>query len=189
MADPTNDASWPHYSPTGAGPNQPQLDFSNVAVSQPNSGTLRVQMTLSSLGSLAPPPGKTSATWIARFHALSTGDFGEESYPTFYVGAQSTNGAGPTYFAGTTACTDTLPGTCKVVTYPATQPAQGKICGNTIQVDVPLSGFGRALTGGTLYSLTAFSFGRNGDTDLYADVDATRSFDYTLGSNLTNTGC
>ena len=26
------DAQWPHYSPTGAGPNQPQLDFTNVAL-------------------------------------------------------------------------------------------------------------------------------------------------------------
>ena len=189
MGDPTSDANWPHYSPTGAGPNQPQLDFTNVAVSQPNSGTLRVRMTLSSLSSLTPPAGKTSAAWIARFGTLSTGDFGEQSYPTFYVGAESTGGGAPTYFAGSTACTETLPGTCKVVTYPATLPAQGKICGNTIQVDVPLSGFGRALTGGTLYSLTAFSFGRSGETDLYADVDASRSFDYALGSNVSSAGC
>ena len=188
MADPASDAQWPHYSPTGAGSNQPQLDFTNLAVSQPNAGTVRVRMTLSSLASLLPPPGKTSAVWLTRFQALSTGDFGEEAYPIFYLGAQSTGGLAPQFFAGTTTCTNTTPQNCKVVNYPAAQPASGKLCGKTIQVDVPLSGFGRALAGNTLYSVTAESFGRNADNDIYADVDATHAFDYTLGST-SNAGC
>jgi hypothetical protein len=188
MADPSGDAQWPHYSAVGPGPNQSQLDFTNLAVSQPNAGTLRVRMTLSSLASLLPPPGKTSAVWLTRFLARSTGDFGEEAYPIFYVGAQSAGGLAPQFFAGTTTCTDTTPQNCKVVNYPASQPASGKICGNTIQVDVPLNGLGRALTGSKLYSVTAESFGRNADNDIYADVDATHTFDYTLGST-SSAGC
>ena len=189
MADPAGDAQWPHYSPVGRGPNQSQLDFTNVALSQPNAATLRVRMSVVDAGLLLPPPGKTSSVWLTRFQALSTGDSGEEAYPIFFVGARSTGGLTPQYFAGTTTCTDTTPGTCKVVNYPASLPATGKVCGNTIQVDVPLSGLGRPLNGNKLFSVTAFGFGENADNDIYADVDATHAFDYTLGSNVATTGC
>lgn len=190
MRDPVGDAQWPHYSPAGRGPNQSQLDFTNLAVSQPNSGTLRVRMSVVDAGLLLPPPGKTAAVWLTRFQTLSTGDAGEQAYPVFYVGARSTGAQGLQYFAGTTTCTDTTPGNCKVMNYPATLPATGKLCGNTtIQVDVPLSGFGRPVKGSKLFSVTAFGLGENADDDIYADVDATRAFDYTLGSNVTTAAC
>ncbi|MDP9232078.1 MAG: hypothetical protein M3O73_04830 [Actinomycetota bacterium] len=184
MKDATGDAQWPHYSPTGAGSNQPQLDFTNLALSQPSSSTLRVKMTVANLAGLQPPPGKTSAVWLTRFQALSLGDFGEEAYRIFYVGAESTAGLAPQYFAGSTTCTDTTPQNCKLSQYPRTMAAQGRVCGNTISVDVPVNGgFGLGLpVGKTLYNVTAFSFGRNNDnTDIYADVDATHAFDFALG--------
>jgi hypothetical protein len=183
MKDPSGDAQWPHYSPTGAGSNQPQLDLTNLAVSQPSPSMLRVKMTVANLAGLKPPPGKTSAVWLTRFQALSIGDSGEEAYRIFYVGAESTGGLAPAYFAGSTTCTETLPGTCKVVNYPAKMVATGRVCGNTISVDVPLDGgFGIGLpVGSTLYSATAFTFGRNAANDIYADVDATHAFDFALG--------
>ena len=92
MEDVAGDAQWPHYSPTGPGLNQPQLDFTNLALSQPSPSMLRVKMTLANLNGLQPPPGKTSAVWLTRFQALSVGDFGEEAYRIFYVGAESTAG-------------------------------------------------------------------------------------------------
>lgn len=189
MKDPLGDAQWPHYSPVGPGPNQPQLDFTNLLVSQPNTSTLRVRMTVANASLLLPPPGKTSAVWLTRFQAQSVGDSGETAYPIFYVGASSTATTGLQYFAGTTTCTDTTPGTCKVMNYPASLPASGKLCGNVIQVDVPLSGLGRPLKSNKLFSVTAFGFGENADNDIYADVDVTHAFDYTLGSNVTTTGC
>ncbi|MGB2952293.1 MAG: hypothetical protein WBB74_02735 [Gaiellaceae bacterium] len=189
VGDPTGDAQWPHYSPTGAGANLPQLDFTGLQVGQPNSGTLRVRMSLSSLSSLLPPPGKTSAFWLTRFQALSVGDSGEETYRIFYVGAQSTGGLTPSFFAGTTTCTDTTPGNCKVVNYPVQQQIAGHVCGNTLVADVPLSGFGQPVQGALLYNVTALSGGRNGDDDLYADVDATHSFDYVLGSSRGGSSC
>jgi hypothetical protein len=43
------------------------------------------------------------------------------------------------------------------------------------------TGFGVPIDGTKLYNVTAFTFGRNNaSTDLYADVDATGSFDYTM---------
>ena len=186
MKDATGDAQWPHYSPTGAGSNQPQLDFTNLALSQPSSSTLRVKMTVANLAGLQPPPGKTSAVWLTRFQALSLGDFGEEAYRIFYVGAESTAGLAPQYFAGSTTCTDTTPQNCKLSQYPRTMAAQGRVCGNTISVDVPVNGgFGLGLpVGKTLYNVTAFSFGRNDDnTDVYSDVDATHAFDFALGGS------
>jgi hypothetical protein len=146
-------------------------------------------MTVGSLASLAPPTGKTQAVWLTRFQALSTGNKGEESYRIFYVGAQSVGGAPPTFFAGTTTCTDTDPGNCKVVNYPVQASATGRICGTTISVDVPLSAFGNPVQGPTLYNVTALALGRNADTDIYADVDATPSFDYTLGSAIGGAAC
>jgi hypothetical protein len=187
--DATGDAQWPHYSPTGAGPNQPQLDFTGLQVGQPSAGTLRVRMSLASLASLSPPLGKTSAYWLTRFQALSTGDSGEEAYRIFYVGAQSTGGLTPTFFAGTTTCTDSTPGTCKVVNYPVQTQITGHVCGNTLVADVPLSAFGAPVTGPVLYNVTGLSGGRNADNDIYADVDATPSFDYVLGSASGGASC
>ena len=40
-----------------------------------------------------------------------------------------------------------------------------------------------------LYNVTGLSGGRNADNDLYADVDATHSFDYVLGSDRFVKSC
>jgi len=189
IADAAGDAQWPHYSPTGAGANLSQLDLRGLAVSQPSAGVLRVKMTAGSLASLAAPSGKTTSVWLTRFQALSVGNKGEEAYRIFYVGAQSVGGAKPSFFAGTTTCTDTDPGNCKVVSYPVQMTAAGAVCGNTISVDVVLGSFSQPVQGATLYNVTALAFGRNADTDLYADVDATPSFDYALGSATGGTAC
>ena len=179
-SDPTGDARWPHYSPTGAGTNVPQLDLTGVQLSSPDASTLRVRMSVSSLASLAPPTGKTSAAWITRFLALSQGDSGEEAYRIFDVGVESTAGGAPVFWAGTTSCTDSTPGTCKVVNYPKQNAVPGHRDGNAWVVDVPLSAFGSPV-GPTLYSVTGLTFGRNADTDIYADVDAAQAFDYARG--------
>ncbi len=191
MKDVTGDAQWPHYSPTGAGPNQPQLDLSNVALSMASPSMLRVKMSVANLAGMLPPPGKTNAVWLTRFQALSVGDFGEEAYRVFYVGAESTGGLAPQFFAGSTTCTDTTPQNCKVVDYPRTMAVQGRVCGNTISVDVPVNGgFGIGLpVGNALYNVTAFTFGRNDANDLYADVDATHSFDFALGGTPGGSPC
>lgn len=189
MADEKGDAQWPHYSPTGAGANLPQFDFTGVDVGQPNASTLRVRMSLSSLASLAPPAGKAQSFWLTRFQALSTGDSGEQTYRIFYVGAQATGGLTPSFFVGSTTCTDSTPGTCKVTNYPATTTVPGKVCGSTLVADVPLSAFGSPVVGPLLYNVTALSGGRNADDDLYADVDATHSFDYVLGSGRAGASC
>ena len=191
IVDPTGDAQWPHYSPTGAGANQPQLDLTRVGLSMASSSTLRVKMTVSNLSGMLPPLGKAKAVWLTRFQALSTGDSGEEAYRIFYVGAESTAGLPPQYFAGSTTCTDTTPGNCKVVNYPDTMTAQGRVCGNTISIDVAVDGgFGIGLPlGNTLYGVTAFTFGRNDADDLYADVDATHAFDFSLGGRTDGNVC
>ena len=131
-------------------------------------------MTVADLAGMLPPPGKANAVWLTRFQALSVGDFGEEAYRIFYVGAESTGGQAPQYFAGSTTCTDTTPQTCKVLDYPRTMVATGRVCGNTISVDVSLNGgFGIGLpVGNKLYNVTAFTFGRNDANDIYADVES-----------------
>lgn len=195
MADPLGDAQSPHYGLTGAGASLPQLDFTQLKLSQPDAATLRVEMSLASLASLAPPTGKTSAFWITRFQALSIGDEGEPTYRLFYVGAESTNGASPVFFAGSgtsangpapgNGCITNTPENCKVVLYPTEVAATGLVTGNVLRIDVPLDGgFGanRPIFGSTLYNVTAFSGGRTTANDVYADLDATRAFDFTLGT-------
>jgi hypothetical protein len=201
--DPAGDAQVPHYGPTGAGPNQPQLDFKSVAVNQINANTLRVRMTVDNLSSMLPPPGKTSAFWITRFQALSKNDAGTgEAYRIFYVGAESVGGAPPIFFAGSpnltgapVGCNGTTPGTCKVVQYPAeitslTGPVTGTVSGNTFCVDLPLNAFGaNRPIGDTLYNVTAFSGGRNNAAeDIYTEGDSTPSFNFALGTTST-TAC
>jgi hypothetical protein len=199
VTDPTGDAQSPHYSPAGGGANQPHLDFTRLELSKPNASTLRVTMTLA-----APPTpglvplGEASNVWLTRFQALSVGDEGEESYRIFYVGAESLGGfAAPTFFAGSgrsannavpgNGCTTTTPENCKIVQYPSEVAATGSVSGNVITIDVQLQGgFGanRPIFAGKLHNITALSGGRgNAGTeiaDLYADVDATRSFDFVV---------
>jgi hypothetical protein len=206
MADPTGDAQWPHYSPAGPGANMPAYDLTRVRLSQPNANTLRVEMTLNDLTSLLPPTGKANGFWITRFQALSVTDSlgtaeTAEAYRIFYVGAQSAGGTAPTFFAGTGTAEDANgvsgngclvypglsgPKTCKILFYPQEVTAAGCVSGNTIVIDVPkVNGFGHPfpINGTTLYNVTAFSGGRDADNDItYADVDSTRSFDYTLGN-------
>ena len=200
--DPTGDAQSPHYAPTGAGANQPQLDLTSVAVNQINANTLRVRMTVNNLSSMLPPPGKSNAFWITRFQALSKNDAGTgEAYRIFYVGAESVGGAPPVFFAGSPnltgaplGCNGTTPGTCKVVQYPPeitslAGPVTGTVNGNTLCIDLPLDAFGTSRPiGDTLYNVTAFSGGRNNSADdIYAEGDSTRAFDFTLGTTSTVT--
>ena len=112
-------------------------------------------MTVANLAGMLPPPGKANAVWLTRFQALSVGDSGEEAYRIFYVGAESAGGQAPQFFAGSTTCTDTTPQTCKVPTTRARWPRPGRVCGNTISVDVPLDGgFGVGLPVGQRRSTT-----------------------------------
>ena len=196
MADPEGDAQSPHYAPTGPGPNLRQFDFTRLRLSQPNSSTLRVEMTLNRLNTFAAPTGKTNAVWLTRFQALSMGDEGEESYRIFYVGAESVGGASPTFFAGSgdsnnngvpgDGCVNTTAENCKIVEYPNEMSATGSVGGNVITIDVPISGgfgLGRPILATTLYNVTALSAGRNNaSADIYADLDATRAFDFQLGN-------
>lgn len=193
VSDPTGDAQSPHYSPLGTGANLPQFDFTQLRLSTPNPNTLRVQMTLNSLISLLPPAPKGKSLWLTRFQARSLGDEGEESYRIFYVGAESVGGGMPTFFAGSgdsnnngvpgDGCQNTTPENCKIVQYPNEMAAVGVLNGNVITIEVPLQGgfgAGRPIFGDTLYNVTALSFGRDNDTDVYADLDATRAFDFKL---------
>jgi Ca2+-binding RTX toxin-like protein len=207
MTDPTGDAQVPHYSATGAGASQDRFDFTNVKLSQPDSKTLRVEMTLKDLSSLAPPTGKTNAVWLTRFQVLSVGDppAEEEAYRIFYVGAESVNGAVPTFFAGSgnsnsgpmqsvpgNGCANSLPGAaagCKVILYPAEVNADpsSNLTGNKFTIDVQIQGgFGpdRPIKGNRLYNVAAFTFGRNAAEDFYTDIDSTRSFDFPLNTTV-----
>jgi hypothetical protein len=216
VSDPKGDAQSPHYSPTGTGANAAHLDFTKLELSQPTASVLRVKMTLAAppvpgaTPSGGTPPTKTSTLWWTRFQALSLGDEGEEAYRIFYVGAESNGGTGPpTFFAGSgdaaqdaipgDGCTTTTPENCKIVQYPSEVPANGTVSGNTITIDVPLqSGFGpnRPIKS-LLYNVTALSGGRtNSSQDVYADVDATRPFDFPIatgggggGGGGGGTGC
>ena len=198
--DPTGDAQWPHYAPvTGPGANLPRFDLTKVELSTPGGETLRVQMSVDDLSSLAPPPNEQTGVWLTRFQARSLGEGGEEAYRIFYVGAES-NGGAPMFFAGSgdasnpdtdasgDGCVQTLPGAgagCKIVQYPREVTATGSIdqAAGTITIDVPIQGgFGpnRPIQDTTLFNVTGLTFGRkNATADLYADIDATRSFDYS----------
>jgi hypothetical protein len=185
VTDVSADAQFPHYAPGGAGPNLPQLDLTGLKLSNPTSSTLRVQMTVTDASQLVGPATKPIPVWLTRFQALSPRPGGTANvYRIFYVYMEKRAGVLPSFYAGTASCQGTTPSNCKIFQYRGEKPVEGKIEGNTITIDVGLNGdFGSPVLGKTLYSVTAFTFGRmNNFDDLYADVDATEPFDYTLGS-------
>jgi uncharacterized repeat protein (TIGR01451 family) len=200
MSDRTGDAQVPHYAPGGSGDNLAQYDFTNLSLTR-SGDNLRVEMTLDDLTSLIPPPGETSGVWLTRFQALSEGEGGEEAYRIFYLGAESTLGAAPTFFAGSgdAASEDGVPGDgcftrnpeeCKIVLYPPEVAATGSVAGDTISVEVPIQGgFGadRPIKSDSIYNVTAFTFGRSqppanptASDLLYTEADSTRSFDFNV---------
>jgi hypothetical protein len=185
VTDVSGDAQFPHYAPGGAGPNLPQLDVTGLKLSNPTASTLRVQMTVADASQLVGPATKPIPVWLTRFQSLSPRPGGTANvYRIFYVYMEKRAGVLPSFYAGTASCQGTTPSNCKIFQYRGEKPVDGKIEGNTITIDVGLSGdFGSPVLGKTLYSVTAFTFGRtNNFDDLYADVDATEAFDYVIGS-------
>jgi hypothetical protein len=185
-SDRLDDAQYPHYSPAGPGQQQPQLDLTNLRVSNLDANTLRFRMTVKDASQLVPPPGKTSSIWLTRFQALAPRPGGTANvYRIFYVFMEKKLGVVPSFYAGTATCQGTTPNSCKIFQYRGEVPAAGTIVGNTITIDVGINtGFGAPILSKRLYNMTAFTFGRNVDyDDLYADVDSTPGFDYDLGTS------
>ena len=204
VTDPAGDAQVPHYFPTGAGPNQPALDLLSLQLSQPDVSHLRVTLQLNSLASLLPPTGSDGLVWLTRWQFLTNGDGGEESYRIFYIGANSTAGGAPTFFAGTgtsaapstgipagDGCVTTTPQNCKIIVYPNEKVETGSInaLAGIITITASLSDIGSPITGDELFSVTALTFGYVSHDPILRDADATRSFDYILGQTTTPTNC
>ena len=57
-SDRLDDAQYPHYSPAGPGQQQPQLDLTNLRVSNLDANTLRFRMTVKDASQLLPPPAR-----------------------------------------------------------------------------------------------------------------------------------
>ena len=204
VADPSGDAQTPHYSPAGAGANQPALDLRSLQLSQPDNGHITATLKLQSLASLLPPAGSTGLLWLVRWQFLSTGDAGEESYRIFYLGANSTAGQSPVFFAGTgtsaapgsgippgNGCVTTTPQNCKIIKYPSEVSETGTIntSTGTITITAPLSDLGSPVTGDTLFSVTALTFAVTNTNPILTDGDATRTFDYVLGKTALPSNC
>jgi hypothetical protein len=204
VTDPAGDAQVPHYSPVGAGANQPALDLLSVQLSQPDISHLTVTLKLNSLASLLPPSGATGLLWLTRWQFNTTGDVGEESYRIFYLGANSTAGQTPVFFAGTgtsaspmmpnppgDGCVTTTPQNCKIIVYPAEHPEPGTFnaATNTITITALLGDIGSPMIGDKLYSVTALTYASTAGNPILADADATRAFDYVLGKTVTPSNC
>jgi hypothetical protein len=204
VTDPAGDAQVPHYSPAGAGLNQPALDFRSIQISRPDLSHLTITLRVASLTSLMPPGGATGIAWLTRWQFRSTGEGGEESYRIFYVGANSTAGQTPAFFAGTgssaapstgvppgNGCVTTTPQNCKIFVYPNEKLETGTINTSTgiITITAPLSDIGSPATGDILYSVTALTFGYTTGNRILQDADATRSFDFILGLTGVPPGC
>jgi len=194
MADGTGDAQYPHFFPvTGPGPNHPAMDFTRVALSQPDSNSLQVTMRVANAASLAPPAGAGSIVWLTRWQSAAFGDDSEASFRIFYAGATSVAGGPPTFFSGTgtsakgavpgNGCVTTTPENCKIILYPQEEVQSGSFnqATGTIVIDVPLADIGLPATGTMLFSVTGLSFGEIVGDPLLQDVDATRAFDFVVG--------
>ncbi len=148
-----------------------------------HGSTLQFKLTVADLSALLPPPGKTSSVWLVRFQALGPrASEPQDIFHVYYAYMEKAAGVVPQYKAGIAACQTTTPTNCKILQYRGDKAASGSIKGNTITINVGLNGgFGVPVTGKKLYSLTAFTFGRNNPVDdLYADVDATQPFDFSV---------
>src|SRR3989454_8968795 len=150
------------------------------------------------------PPRSTLFPYTTLFRSLTTGDGGEESYRIFYMGANSTAGMTPTFFAGTgtsaapstgvppgDGCVTTTPQNCKMILYPNERVETGtiNISSGIITITSPLSDIGIPIRGDELFSVTALTFGYAHHDPILRDADATRSFDYILGQTSSPSNC
>jgi hypothetical protein len=196
VTDTLGDAQYPHFSPTGPGPNYDALDIEGVGILS-DATTLTVTMTISDLNATRVLPGATSVLWLTRWQAKALGDYGEESYRIYYAGTRSTGGGAPTFFYGSTqaiegspvGCTQTTPQTCKLLQYPSVPPLANSTTGTfspttgLVEITVPREGVGDPPIGASLYSITGYTLGTRDITpDFYDDVDVSRAFTITLGT-------
>ncbi len=153
---------------------------------------------------MLPPPGATGLLWLTRWQLNTTGDGGEESFRIFYLGANSTIGQPPVFFAGTglsgtpgsgippgDGCVTTTPQNCKIIKYPVEKVETGTFdpATGTISITAPLSDIGSPIIGDRFYSVTSLTYGFTTGNPIMMDADATRSFDYVLGKTITPSNC
>ena len=120
------------------------------------------------------------------------------------MGANSTAGGTPTFFAGTgtsaapttgippgDGCVTTTPQNCKLIVYPNEKAETGTIdtSTGTITITTLLTDIGSPILGDTLFSVTALTFGYITGDRILRDADATRSFDYVLGQTSMPSNC
>jgi hypothetical protein len=157
-ADPTADATFDALNTVGA--NNPNLDLTNVCMSQPDPGHYKVVMTIASLASLTPGTGAggTTLIWQTQWHEPSTVDT-TNGGALFMVYAESVGGQAPTCWAGENAAI--FVGGGVELTYPGTTQLTGSACAinqaiGTITITVPKATVSVASPDSSiLYSVTA----------------------------------
>src|SRR5436309_11351191 len=158
--------------------------MTTMLTSHPDSSLLIATLKHQIFASLLPPAGSTGRLWLVRWQFLSSGDTGEESYRIFYLGANSTAGQSPVFFAGTgtsatptgvmgNGCITNTPQNCKVILYPNEISETGSInaAKNTITITAPLTDIGNPIRGDILYSVTALTFAFTTPNKILTDAD------------------
>ena len=178
------------------------LDIRSVAITQPDSGHLRITLRTGDPGLIenliqSPSQGGLYANWRVRW-AGRYGTSGKDGQ-IWYVGLQVGQDGLPEYYVGKTASIDTSK--TKYFAYPTGTSVPGKIRGDAIIWTVPTSAIGNPKKGDGLYSVTGFSAmsllpdrpigiteptgtGQFGDEDTLGAnlIDASPSFSYVLGA-------
>src|SRR2546428_2267894 len=73
--------------------------------------------------------------------------------------------------------------------FPYTTLFRSNTSRGTITITAPLSDLGSPITGDTLYSVTALPFAVTNTNPVLTDGDATRTFDYVLGTTALPSNC
>jgi hypothetical protein len=160
-SDPSGDATFDAADTVG--PNNPNLDITNVCMSQPDATHYQVVMTIANLTSLTPGAGAggTTLIWQTQWHVPSMADT-TNGGRLFMVYAESVGGQTPTCWAGQNAAI--FVGGGVEITYPGTTQLTGSACvisqasPGTITITVPKTTVSVASPDSSiLFSVTASS--------------------------------
>jgi hypothetical protein len=179
-------------------PNHPTLDLRGTSVALKGSNlefTVRLAST-QGLGASV-PGGRDGVTPLQQAKYVVRWDFGKNAY---YAGANVAPGGTPAFFSGTVSTAEGITSATNPDnlngfgnTYAPLGPATGKVSGNSLIIDVPISAVGSPKKGSQFYSVGSYAMVGPQDqlvtlTTLPITVDASPTFNTRLTTASTGGG-
>jgi hypothetical protein len=187
--DPAGDALWPIAgAKLTSATNRVGADLRGVAVGLVKPDTIQIRLAVNDATKLAEVPAVSANddTVVQQAKYVTRWDFNGKSY---YAAANVPAGGAPTFFSGEVSTAEALLAPSSTApfgnTYKALGGATGKVDGNDLLIDVPVSAVGNPTLGSSFFSVASYAmYGPRDELALLTTapvtVDSTPTYDVAL---------